>query len=139
MKLEFVLKMKAVGSQGGGGGGIDFFALGRDRVALLGDAAEDGGRFRGFVFFDIFGSGFRFFLEDFISGFRLLFGGVFITSSTSGSSKGSVESSSSLYSSLSLGLWMLFPSTKRENLRHVQALRYYDIYCILYTVSLLIR
>ena len=99
-----------------------------DRLTLFGDAAEDGGRFRGFLFF-----------EDFISGFRLRFDGVFFTSSTPGSSKGSVESSSSLYSSLSLGLWMLFPSTKRENLRHVQALRYYDIYSILYTVSLLIR
>ena len=101
MKLEFVLKMKAVAHRVEEAVGIDFFALGRDRLALLGDVAEDGGRFRGFVFFGIVGSGFRFFLEDFISGFRLLFGGVFITSSTSGPSKRSFETSSSLYSSLS--------------------------------------
>ena len=120
IEARICLENESGGSQGGGGGGIDFFVLGRDRLELLGDAAEDGGRFRGSVFFCIFGSDFRFFLEDFISGFRLLFGGVFITSSTSVSSKRSFGSSSSLYSFLSFRLWMLFPPAKRENLRHVE-------------------
>ena len=64
----------------------------------------------------------RFFFEDLISNFRLRFDGVFVTSPTSVSSKGSFESSSSLYYSLSDCEY--FFHWLRENLRHLQAWRY---------------
>ena len=86
---------------------------------LIGLNHFGGGQLRGFLFFSIFGSRFRFvrkiyFRPPFVFWWCLYH----FSNINSGFSKGSFESLSSLYSSLRL--CMLFPPTKRENLRHVQ-------------------
>ena len=76
IEARICLENQNCGSPGGGGGSIDFFALGQDHLVLFGDAVKDGVVSEAF-FSSVFSEAAFVSFEDFISGFRLRFDAVF--------------------------------------------------------------